>query len=63
MDYLVARASGLNNRDITFQQLGCTSKNEVHPERTKFTGLFDVDGNPIHKRAGAPQAMGFHKAR
>lgn len=63
MNYLVARASGPNNRDVAFQQLGCATGSQVRPERTQFTGLFDAEGNPIHRRTESKPRLGFHCAR
>lgn len=59
MSYLVARMGGPNNKDVTFQQLGNATGEAVTPARTKFTGLFDAEGNPIHRPQEARQKMGF----
>lgn len=62
MSYLVARASGANKNDVIFHQVGCSTGSEVKPQRTKFTGLYDADGHPIHRQAEPRQRMGFHCA-
>jgi hypothetical protein len=62
MSYLVARASGANNSNVSFQQLGATSSETVQPARTKFTGIVDANGLPIHRQTQARQKMGFHQA-
>lgn len=61
MTYLVARATGFDNREV-FQPLG-SATSRVQPEYTQFTGLVDADGNPIHRMASHRPKMGFHSTR